>query len=400
MITHDVEVLVVGLGPVGAATALYLARHGVTVACVEAMQTGATDLRASTVHAPTIEMLDDMGGADVVLNYGLRAPEYQYRDRKSGETFTFDMGELADRTRFPFRVQCEQHKLAEDLVTQLQSEAKVQLRYGQRLIWIAQDADGVTAYVETAREVERYRARYVIGADGASSLVRKLLALSFDGFTYGEKYLCVSTEYPIEEAFDGLCHVNYVSDPDEWLVLLRVPSVWRIMLPVSEDDDDQALLSDSNKDAVFRRILGHDAAVETRHRTIYRLHQRVAGRFAEGRVALVGDAAHINSPMGGFGMNSGIHDGINLGQKLVAILQQGGDARLIEVYDRQRRQMTHDFIQAQSIANMAMMRGGWDSARGKRRDKMAELTTNPDARRAFLLSQSMFTSLEQAAAIQ
>ncbi|MDO7843403.1 FAD-dependent oxidoreductase [Sphingomonas immobilis] len=400
MITHDVEVLVVGLGPVGATTALYLARHGITVAGIEALPAPASDLRASTVHAPTIEMLDALGAANVVLNYGLRAPEYQFRDRQSGETFSFDMSELADRTRFPFRVQCEQHKLAEDVVDQLGGEASVQLRYGQRLIWLGEHDGGVSAYVETSRDVECYRARYVIGADGAGSLVRKLMALGFDGFTYGEKYLCLSTQYPIEEAFDGLCHVNYVSDPDEWLVLLRVPSVWRVMLPVREDEDDQTLLSDTRKDAVFRRILGHDAPVTTHHRTIYRLHQRVADRFVAGRVALVGDAAHLNSPMGGFGMNSGIHDGINLGQKLVAILREGGDARLVELFDRQRRQMTHDFIQAQSIANMAMMRSGWGAARDQRREKMADLSKDREARRAFLLSQAMFTSLEQAAAIQ
>lgn len=400
MITHDVEVLVVGLGPVGATTALYLARHGLTVAAIEALPTGVTDLRASTVHAPTIEMLDDLGAAGMVLNYGLRAPEYQFRDRQSGETFSFDMSELGDRTRFPFRVQCEQHKLAEGVTDQLRGESNAQLRYGHRLIWLDAREDGVTAYVETSRDIECYRARYVIGADGAGSLVRKLMGLSFDGFTYSEKYLCLSTQYPIEEAFHGLCHVNYISDPAEWLVLLRVPSVWRVMLPVSEDENDELLLSDTNKDAVFRRILGHDAPVTTHHRTIYRLHQRVAERFAAGRVALIGDAAHLNSPMGGFGMNSGIHDGINLGEKLVAILKHGGGEQLISQFDRQRRQMTHEFIQAQSVANMEMMRNGWDSARGKRRAKMAELSTDPDARRTFLLSQAMFTSLDQAAAIQ
>lgn len=388
------------MGPVGGATALALARNGISVAAIEARSSPSVDLRASTVHAPTIEMLDDLGASDVLLSYGLRAPVYQYRDRQSATKFEFDMTELRDRTRFPFRIQCEQHRLMEDVIDQLESEPSATIAYDRRLIFLGQDEDGVTAWVEGSQSVECYRARYLIGADGASSTVRKLLEQTFDGFTYDEKYLCLSTAYPIDEAFDGLSHVNYVSDPDEWLVLLRVPDFWRIMVPVAADVPDEMLLADANKDAVFRRILGYDAQVETRHRTIYRLHQRVAQQFAIGRVALIGDAAHVNSPMGGFGMNSGIHDGINLADKLVWILRKGGDPRLVELFDRQRSIMARDFVQAQSIANMKMMRAGWGQARDARMKQMAMLDRDPDARRAFLLEQAMFTSLDVAAAIQ
>ncbi|WP_304186842.1 NAD(P)/FAD-dependent oxidoreductase [Phenylobacterium aquaticum] len=400
MITHEVEVLVAGLGPVGSVGALNLARQGVQVAAIEATTNGATDLRASTFHAPTIEMLDKLGAADVLLEKGLKAPVYQYRDRKSGETFAFDMAEIADRTRFPFRIQCEQHLMSQDVAAKLAEQSTAKVAYGHRLLFVEQDADKVTAYVETPTSVERYVARYLMAADGSNSVTRKVLGLGFPGFTYSEKFLCYSTRYPIEDALSGLEYVNYISDPKEWMVLLRVPNLWRILVPAAEGDDDGMLLSDQNKDEVFHRMLGDKAQVETNHRTIYRVHQRVCESFVQGRIGLVGDAAHLNSPMGGFGMNSGIHDALNLGDKLVDILRRGGDPELLALYDRQRRTVTNSFVQTQTIDNTKAMSEGWASAREGRRAQMLNLAQDPAARREYLLRQAMFTSLEDAAAIQ
>lgn len=400
MITHDTEVLVAGLGPVGAAAALALARQGIAVAAVEPLPAGATDLRASTFHPPTLEILDALGATHTLFSHGLKAPVYQYRDRQSGEVYALDLGEIADRTRYPYRIQCEQHRVTADLVAQLQGEPSATLLHRQRVLFVQQDDDGVTAYVESANAVERWRARYLVAADGASSVVRKVLGLQFPGFTYDEKFLCLSTDHPIEQAFENLSLVNYLSDPGEWMVLLKVPGLWRILVPADEAVADEVLLSDAYKDAVFRRMLGHDTDVRTFHRTIYRVHQRVCERFAVGRVLLVGDAVHLNSPMGGFGMNSGIHDAVNAAEKLVRVLRGGADAAAeIARYERQRQTVTRDFVQAQTIENTRLMREGWSTARAQRRQAMAALMNDRTARREYLLKQAMFTSLEQAAAI-
>jgi 3-(3-hydroxy-phenyl)propionate hydroxylase len=400
MQTVDTEVLVVGLGPVGSVAALYLARQGIAVAAIEAGPSGAAaDLRASTFHASTLELLADIGAADAILNYGLRAPLYQYRDRQTGEIFCFDLNELAGRTRFPFRLQCEQHRLAHDLADQLVRERTASVAFGKRLLFLEQDEHGVTAYVETPMTIEKYRARYLIGADGANSIARKVLGLDFPGWTHADKFLCLSTTHPLESHFEQLCYVNYISDPLEWTVLLRVPSLWRILVPADPTLSDATLVSDDYTNAVFGRLLGGNVAVATQHRTIYRVHQRVVSQFAVGRVCLVGDAAHLNSPMGGFGMNSGIHDALNLGDKLRRILREGAAATLIGLYDRQRRTVTNNFIQVQSIENTDLMRQGWGSVSEKRRDNMRKLVANPEARRAYLLRQAMFTSLEDAAAV-
>lgn len=396
--TRRTQVVVAGAGPVGSVAAAYLAQHGIDVVLCETGQDCAQDLRASTFHPPTLEMLDELGVTDRLIEMGLKAPVYHWRDRKSGDVLSFDLSEIADVTRYPFRIQCEQYHLARMLSTRLEEEGKAEVLFGHRAIYFKEDDDGVDVHLETAMGIEKLRADYLIGADGANSLVRKWLGIEFDGFTYPERFLTLSTTYPIEQAMPGLAYVNYVSDPEEWLVLLRVPSVWRVLVPADEEDE-AFLLSDEKKNRVFTGIMGDGAQVETQHRTIYRVHQRVAKTFRAGRVLLVGDAAHLNNPLGGFGMNSGIHDAFNACGKLVEILKGGADPALLDRFDRQRRKVTFDFTQRQTMDNMEIMRAGQGEAHVKRRAAMETLAHDDEKRRAYLLRQAMFESLDQAAAI-
>jgi 3-(3-hydroxy-phenyl)propionate hydroxylase len=344
-------------------------------------------------------MLDELGFADKLIEMGLKAPVYHWRDRRSGETYAFDFAELAGDTKFPFRIQCEQYHLAKMLSERLSELDAVQMLFDHRVVYFQQDDGGVDVTLEHATGLRHVRADYLIGADGANSIVRKWLDIEFDGFTYPEKFLCLSTQRPIEQDIPNLAHVNYVSDPDEWLVLLRVPTLWRVLVPANDGDVNGDLLSDEKKNKVFEGLVGDGEGVVTRHRTIYRVHQRVAKQFRVGRVALVGDAAHLNNPLGGFGMNSGIHDAFNLCEKLVAIIKGKGDDALLDLYDRQRRTVTHAFTQQQTIENMALMRAGQNEAHQIRLDTMRTLATDPDKRRVYLLRQSMLTSLQDAAAI-
>ncbi|PEQ11376.1 monooxygenase [Novosphingobium sp. PC22D] len=396
--TRRTQVVVAGAGPVGSVAAAYLAQHGVDVVLCETGFDCAQDLRASTFHPPTLEMLDELGVTDKLIEMGLKAPIYHWRDRKSSEVLSFDLSEISDVTRYPFRIQCEQYHLARMLSSRVRDEGKAEVLFGHRIVYFEQDADGVDVYLETATGIEKVRANYLIGADGANSVVRKWLEIEFDGFTYPERFLTLSTKYPIEEGMPGLAYVNYVSDPEEWLVLLRVPSVWRVLVPANEEDE-AFLLSDEKKNQVFTGIMGDGSKVETQHRTIYRVHQRVAKKFNQGRVLLVGDASHLNNPLGGFGMNSGIHDAFNACGKLVEIIKNGADAGLLDKFDRQRRTVTFDFTQRQTIENMETMRAGQGEAHKKRRAAMAALVNDDEKRRAYLLRQAMFESLEQAAAI-
>ena len=393
------QVAIVGAGPVGTVMATLLARAGIDVVVLEAGEDCAQDLRASTFHSPTLEMLDEIGITKMLLEKGLKAPVYHWRDRQSGDVIEFDMSELSDVTRYPFRIQCEQYHLSRALAAGLEQYSNAEVRFGNRLLTLEQDDTGVDLHIETMTGISRMRCDYLIGADGANSIVRKWLGIEFDGFTYPERFLCLSTDTELADHLPNLALVNYVSDPQEWLVLLRVPSLWRVLVPTDASLGDDELRSDAMKNAIFDRLVGDGEAVRTSHRTLYRVHQRVAQSFMTDRVLLVGDAAHLNNPLGGFGMNSGVHDAFNLFEKLEPVLKGQKGADTLGLYDRQRRQVTHSFTQMQTKENMAFIKGGQDEAHKAKRESMLAIKNDDEKRRNYMMRQAMFDSLAQAASI-
>lgn len=397
------KILVVGAGPVGVIAAYRLAQAGIDVALMEADTHPREDMRASTLHPPTLAMLNELGVLAPLEAQGLRAPVYQYRNRKTGNILSFDMGELSELTPYPYRLQCEQFKITRLLTKLIDESPHGQMHFQRRLLGFDQDADGVTARFEAPFEIETWRADYLIGADGANSIVRKWLDISFEGFTYPEKFLTLSTEYPLERHIPDLATVNYVADPDEWCVLLKVPQFWRVLVPVTDDRSDEEIVSDANKTAIFSRLVGPEAAatLQTQHRTIYRVHQRVAERYRKDRVMLAGDAAHLNNPLGGFGMNSGVHDAWNLCDKLIEICQGGPEVdadALLDRYERQRRTVMMEFVQAQTIKNKQAMEASSGEETAMELE-LASLLNDDEGRRAYLKRQAMLSSLEREAAI-
>ena len=398
MTTRTAKVIVVGAGPVGSVAAYRLAEKGIDVILLESNPNCAEDLRASTFHPPSLEMLSEFGIVDELHELGLKAPVYQYRNRQSGETFSFDLTELSDVTRFPYRLQCEQFKLARLLTKKLADHPNGEVLFSRRVLTVEQDEKGVTLQVESTREIETYKADFVIACDGAASTVRKWLDVGFDGFTYPEKFVTFSTKRPLEDYFTDLQHVNYVADPNEWMVLLRVPSVWRVLVP-AHDGEDNFIVSDQKKSEVFQHLIG-DPEVVTEHRTIYRVHQRVANKYFENRVILAGDSAHLNNPLGGFGMNSGIHDVWNLTDKLLPVLTDGGDhIAPLSKYQRQRQGVMHAFVQAQTIRNKKALEAKDADGQKKYQAELAAILGDDERRRDYLMGQAMFKSLELEATI-
>ncbi len=397
---ENTRVVVAGAGPVGATAAYRLAHAGIDTILVEALDHCPEDMRASTLHPPTLDMLETLGVLGDLEAIGLRAPVYQYRNRKSGHIVEFDLGELADISAHPYRLQCEQFKLARLLTGLLDALPNGQARFRRRVLSYEQDGAGITIHVEAPTGIEHIRADYLIAADGANSTVRKWTRTDFRGFTYPERFLTLSTRFPLHEHIDGLANVNYVSNEQEWCVLLRVPDFWRVLVPTSIDGPETDLLSDAKKNAVFDGLVGDGVAVETAHRTLYRVHQRVAERFRHGRVLLAGDSAHLNNPLGGFGMNSGIHDVWNLTEKLIEILGSSGSVdadALLDRYHRQRSSIAHSFVQTQTMENKKAMENGKGS--DAQEAHFSAIAADPTARRAYLLRQSMYDSLAQEAAI-
>lgn len=379
-----------------------LALKGISVRVLENAPTCLEDMRASTLHPPTLEMLEKLGLRETLEAEGLRAPVYQYSNRTTGRNFTLDMREIADVTPYPYRLQCEQFKLTRLIAAKLAEMPNAEVLFSHRIAKLDQGANGVQVSAETPFDIKLFSADYLIGADGGNSTVRKWLGIGFDGFTYPETFLTLSTGYPIEKHLPWLEQVNYVSGDPFWCVALRVPGQWRVLVPVKDGLSDDEITSDARKDEVFAQLLGTNDPIETTHRTKYRVHQRVATSFRQGRVLLVGDSAHLNNPLGGFGMNSGVHDAMNLADKLGRVILEGADEELLSLYDRQRRTVTSEFIQAQTIANKkaAEETAAQDGSGLSSREKLlARLEQDPVARHAYIVEQAMFKSLEREAEI-
>ena len=395
-----VSVLIAGAGPAGVVAALKLVQRGVEVLLVEALAACPEDMRASTLHPPTLDMLEALGLLDGLEAQGLRAPVYQYRNRTTGEVIALDLSEVSDVVRYPYRLQCEQFKLTRAVAAILADHPHGRILYNHRIVDLEQDDGGVVATLEGPHGLETIRADYLIGTDGAGSTVRKRLEIEFDGFTYPEKFLTLSTAWPLQEALENLAYVAYMADPKEWCVLLRVPDWWRVLVPAPETAADSDLTSDARKSQVFDGLMGDGATVETHHRTLYRIHQRVARTYRRGRVLLAGDAAHLNNPLGGFGMNSGVHDAWNLADKLSAVILEGADADTeLDRYDRQRRTVMHEFVQAQTIRNRAAMDLGGPEAQAQAQAQLQEIADDPVKRRDYLLRQAMVQSLQREAQV-
>lgn len=393
-------VLIAGAGPAGCAVALFLAQRGVPIFLFEGEDRLQLDLRASTFHPPTLDMLDSLGMTDKLIAQGLVAPTYQYRDRRTGEAAIFSLSSIADATRHPYRLQCEQFKFTQIAVDMLREYPHASVLFGHRLEQVEQDADSVTVHVETPREgFKKFRGSYLVGADGANSRVRRSMAVSFDGFTYPERFLVVSTPYDFNQAIPGLSFVNYVSDPDEWCVVLKTPTLWRVLVPTEPNARDLDLLGDEFIQERLRHLTGDTGQFEVQHRTLYRVHQRVAAKWRLGRIALAGDACHVNNPLGGMGMNGGLHDAFSVAEKLHSILTGTGDEGLLGLYERQRRGICIKFIQEHTINNKKLMEEKDPLLQSRRQAHFMATAADPVKSREFLLRTSMIQSLREASAI-
>jgi 3-(3-hydroxy-phenyl)propionate hydroxylase len=398
--TGTERVLIAGAGPVGLSAAAYLTRRGIPVTVFEAEDRLPENLRASTFHPPTLDMLAPFGASQSLIEQGLKAPKFQFRDRANGCLAEFDFAVLADDTEHPFRVQCEQFKLNHLLHDWLLAQGGADVRFGHAIAALRQDGDGVTALIETPDGGEEaFKGRWLIGAEGANSVVRQALDIPFDGFTWDERFLVVSTPFPFESAMPDLTLVNYFADPEQWFFLLKVPGLWRAMFPTRPEETEEEIFDPDRIEARMQWAHATAAPYERSHTTLYRVHQRVAQRYRAGRSFIAGDAAHINNPLGGMGMNGGIHDAFNLAGKMAAVWHGEADDGLLDLYEKQRRPIALDYVNSQTIRNKQNLEASTPEAQQRFRDFLAEVSADGRKTRDYLLRTSMIASLRAAARI-
>jgi len=387
------RVLVVGAGPVGLAAATYLASAGIPVTVVEASADLPDDLRASTFHPPTLDMLDRFGVTEKLIPLGLICPLWQFRDRDEGVVATFDLSLLAGETGHPYRLQCEQWKLARVLRDDLARSSEAEVLYGLQAVGVRQDDDSV---VLTVKEPDGHQRElcgsYLIGADGARSVVRRAIGVAFEGQTIPEIFLSISTPRAFDEGIPDLAPIAYISDPEEWVVLLRTPSLWRVLLPTDPTQTEAEMRAADAVEERLQSVLPLPRRYDVVHTTAYRVHERVADRYVAGRVFLAGDAAHVNNPLGGMGMNGGIHDAMNLAEKLCAVWN-GAPRALMGRYERQRRKVALETVQAQTLRNRQMMNERDPAARRAFQDELRRTVADTDRHRAYVRRTSMLQSL-------
>jgi len=395
--------LVAGGGPVGCIAALALARQGIPVHVFEAQPRVDDSPRAATTHAATLEMLAELGLGEEVIGRGLIEPKFRIWDRASREIIAeFDFAVLKDDTRFPYVVQCEQHKLANMAIERLRRLAHARVDFSARVMSVRQFDDRVEALVEDARGSRKIAGSYLIGADGGRSTVRKALGIAFEGYTHPERFLVLTTSFSFD-AEHAQCSRNYFSDPDEWCALFKVTGddgsgLWRVLFPTRvEETDEQALDTDAVEGRLqkFFPKLGRYPVV---HRNLYNVHQRVAASFGKGRVFLAGDCAHVNNPLGGLGLNFGIHDAMELSALLARVLRGEAPAHILDQYDRFRRPLNVEYVQQQTIANKKRLEEKNLGVRAKNNEALRRTAADPVAHRAYLLRASLIESVRKRAA--
>ena len=401
--------LIVGGGPAGMAAALFLTARGVPVLVLERNEGPHDDPRAATYHPPSLELLEPSGVTAELHARGIVARNWQFRDRREGLVANYDLGVLAPDTPYPYRLQCEQHKLVAMMERRVAASPLAEILHGIDVTDVAQDANGVTVTAQRADAAQpksaiplQFRGSWVVGVDGGRSVVRKSQGIDFRGFTWPERFLVITTTFDFEPL--GFAYSSYTMDPVEWTATFKVPGaddrgIWRSVFPTRPEDPEAELLDFGRAADRLAGFVPQSRSATIVHTNLYAVHQRVAATYRRGRVLLAGDAAHVNNPLGGMGLNFGLHDASSLAERLARVYSGEADAALLDQYDRQRRAVAEQYLQAQTIANKQMLEERDPLQREARKAEMRRTAADPAAVRRYLLRTSMIEGLRAAAAI-
>ena len=388
------QVLIAGAGPVGLTAALLLGSKGITVTVLEAEAAISEELRASTFHPPTLDMMAPYGVTARMLEAGLICPTWQIRLHPSGERAVFDLSVLKDDSEHPYRLQCEQARYCAFVLEAVRKLPDVTVLFSTPVTALEQDGDTVRMQAGG----RTFSADYVIGADGARSAVRRAIGVELSGDIYPETTILATTHYPFHDKLEGLSNVSYCWKPDGTFSLLRLPGVWRVSLYAREGQTTEQALEDDAQQSLLHDIVPDAGRIEVLETRPYRIHRRLASAYRKGRVFLAGDAAHLNSPSGGMGMNGGIHDAFNLCEKLIAAIQGGADDSTLDGYERQRRPIAEEEIIQQAHRNRTRMQERDPARRRAMLEELQRTTGDPVKLKAYLLKSSMIEGLRRAAA--
>lgn len=358
--THSTKrVLIVGAGPTGLTAAAFLTKQGIDFDLIESRSGPVDESRALGVHARTLEFMSMLGLDETFIEQGHKT-RFMTFHRGAKKLFRLDFNTIAPSTRYPYMLVLPQSRSERILVSHLEGQG-IQIEWETHLRSFAEDENGVSVLIETPDGVSRQRNyAYVIGCDGAASLIRTNLEIPFEGETYPLRFLLSEVQIK-QNAIDRASSHVFMGKDTTVAVIPQPDDVYRIVGPdftpgeqesavagatdVGFDDFSQFLKSND----LLQHVKMHDPS----RLVAYRIHKRVAAHYRKGRVFIAGDAAHIHSPAGGQGMNTGLNDVANLTWKMTAVLNGDAPETLLDSYETERRAAAINVV---TNADAAMMK--------------------------------------------
>ncbi len=389
--SEALPILISGAGPTGLTLALALGKAGYKVELFEAEAELADEIRASTIHASTMEYWDSLGVADRIIAKGKTSKTLKFYERETKECVaTFDYSLIEGDTKFPFRLQCPQNIVTRELLPAALETGNVTVHMSHPSLRFEDHGDSVTLYVETPSGKEQsIKGSYLCACDGPRSPARVQLDITFPEVSvYEDRFLLIGTDIDLQEVYPDIGPVAYFYDPEEWIICMELPTMTRTIFRIPPDVDTTDLKSEASCRKRLEKVVGPDYDYNIKVVNYYSVLQRAAETFRVGRVCLAGDAAHLNNPTGGQGLNSGAQDAAMLAEKLISVLQ-GGDEKALDEYSVTRRDYHKNMVQQKAAKNYSDLVLTEQEDRAARNEAMKTMSRNPEEARAYLLRASM-----------
>jgi len=386
------DVVIVGAGPVGVLNALGLARTGLSVTLLDAEPAIGQAPRAMVYHWSVLEGIERLGLLEAAKRVGFTKQDYSWYVYATGEKIDLSVGVLEGLVPHPYNLHMGQHKLADIALEELGRFDNASVRFGTRVTGITQDENGVTVTTESAEGADQFRASYLVGADGASSTVRKSQGLTFDGMTWPEVFVATNVRYDFEA--HGYARSTLQIDPTYGAIIAKIDNtgLWRVTYAEHPDTPE-----DQMGDRIpqwYEKLLPGDEGYELDAYRPYRMHQRAASSMRAGRVMLAGDAAHATNPTGGLGLTSGLFDTFVLYDALAAVVKGTADESVLDRYAEERRRTFLEIASPRASANKQLLYHTSDPVRLEAElSKLRAMAADEDAQRTnFMFTKQLETA--------